>query len=379
MRRPYQMAAATMAAMLPDGRRLGAHLALDEGMVQAADRAVEIGLDALQVFSDNPTARRRRTAPSAEIPAFRGRLAAGRIAPLVIHASYLVNLAGNDPAYHERTIAILASELRTASRFGATLVNVHVGSHGGAGPEAGTNAVVDAIRGALDAELEPEPEPDLAEDDAEGSESDAVAAGAGSPPQVTAETAIAAAPGAPSPTIVLENSVGSGFALGVDLDELAAIADALEAAGVPSGRVGFCLDTAHAWGAGLDLADAEVVDAFIAAFDRRIGLGRLALIHLNDSRSELGSRTDRHEHVGAGRIGAAAMTHLLRHPALAGVTYILETPGMDEGYDAINVARVQALANGESPPPLPPEAFTLRGSRVRAARPGGGPPERGPR
>jgi deoxyribonuclease-4 len=169
--------------------------------------------------------------------------------------------------------------------------------------------------------------------------------------------------------IVLENSVGSGFALGTDVAELAAIADALRAAGVPDERIGFCLDTAHAWGAGYDLSDAAAIDDLLEDFDRRIGLRRLRLIHLNDSRSERGSRLDRHEHLGAGRIGVAGLAHVLRHPRLRHATYILETPGMDEGYDAINLARAVALARGEPLEPLPPGAFSLRSSRVRAAAP----------
>jgi deoxyribonuclease-4 len=367
------MAAGTMASMLPDGRRLGAHLALREGMVKAAERAAAIGLDALQVFSDNPTAWRRRSDPSPEIPAFRARLAAAGIAPLAIHASYLVNLAGNDPDYHERSIAILASELRAARRLGATLVNVHIGSHGGAGTEAGITALTDAVRRALEIEDEPDPvdesEPLAGSEAADGSEAtdrfEATEAASDTAPDPPTPPA----PPSPPATIALENSAGSGFGLGVDLDELSAIADALDAAGVARDRVGFCLDTAHAWGAGFDLADAGIVDGLIAEFDRRIGLDRLPLIHLNDSRAELGSRTDRHEHVGAGRIGEAAMAYLLGHPGLARATYVLETPGMDEGYDAVNVARVHALARGETPAPLPPEAFTIRGSRTRSATP----------
>ena len=109
-------------------------------------------------------------------------------------------------------------------------------------------------------------------------------------------------------------------------------------------------------------------DSLVEGFDHRIGLDRLQLIHLNDSKSELGSRMDRHEHIGAGQIGEAGMAHLIRHPRLAGATYILETPGMDEGYDAINLARAVALARGEPLAALPPGAFTLRSSRSRSAR-----------
>jgi deoxyribonuclease-4 len=364
-----------MARMLPDGRRLGAHLALGDGMIKAAERAAEIGADALQIFSDNPTAWRRRPSLSAEIPAFRERLAAGDIAPLAIHASYLVNLAGSNPGYHERSVRLLAAELRAARRFGASLVNVHVGSHGGAGIEAGVEQLVTAVRRALEAEDAPaglaDPADQVESGDADG---DIEADGPDRPDradgpdraEIELEDTIAASGPA---TIALENSAGGGFGLGASLDELAAIADALDAAGIPASRIGFCLDTAHAWGAGIDLAKPASIDAFLDAFDRRIGLSRLPLIHLNDSRSELGSRTDRHEHVGAGRIGEVGIGHLLRHPLLAHATYILETPGMDEGYDAINIARAVALARGETPAALPPGAFTLRGSRARAATP----------
>jgi deoxyribonuclease-4 len=330
-----------MAAMLPDGRRLGPHLALRYGMVKAADRAIEIGASAVQIFSDNPTAWRRRTLPSPEISEFRRRLAEAAIDPIAIHASYLINLAGADAVFHERSIALLTAELRTARVFGARIVNVHIGSHGGAGVDAGIARLVEAIRRAIDDEGDPE-------GDADG---DADAAAASTAP----------------PTITLENSSGGGFGLGVDVDELVAIADALETARVPRDRVAFCLDTAHAWGAGHDLSDTDAIDRLLEDFDRRIGVDRLPLIHLNDSRFERGSRLDRHQHVGAGRIGERGMAHLLRHPCLAGATYIVETPGMEDGYDAINLARAVALHRGDPLAPLPPGALTLRGSRARAA------------
>jgi deoxyribonuclease-4 len=335
-----------MARMLSERPRLGAHLPIGDGMVRTADRAVEIGATALQVFSDNPTAWQRRAAPSPELAAFRARLAAGGIASLAIHASYLINLAGSDHDYHERSVALLASELRSARRFGATIVNVHIGSHGGAGIAAGIERLVAAVGRAL--EVADGPEPDEAGDSDEEARAGVEAGG-------SAQAAIS-----------LENSAGGGFGLGTDLDELGAIAEALDAAGIAAARVGFCLDTAHAWSAGHDLADPAATDALLDGFDRRIGLDRLTLVHVNDSKSELGSRLDRHQHVGAGRIGEAGMAHLLRHPRLAHATWILETPGMDEGYDAVNMARAIALARGEPLDPLPPGALSLRGSRSRA-------------
>jgi deoxyribonuclease-4 len=313
--------------MLPNGRRLGAHLPLGTGMVRAVERAAEIGASAIQIFGDNPTSWRRRVEAPREQPAFRARLAELDIAPVTIHAAYLVNLAGPDPDFFERSIDVLTSELQAAPGFSARFVNVHTGSHRDAGVPAGTARIAEGVSRSLGAT---DDGPDAA-------------------------------------VLVLENSAGGGFGIGATVDELAGIADAIAACGVPDRRVGFCLDTAHAWGAGYRLSDPAAIDELLGEFDTRIGLDRLRIIHLNDSKSELGSHMDRHEHVGAGKIGEIGMAHFLRHPLLAHVTYYLETPGMDEGYDAINIARAIALVEGRPLEPLPPGAMTLRGSRARTA------------
>ena len=263
------------------------------------------------------------------------------IRPVSIHASYLVNLAGSNPQFFGRSIDLLAHELRHAPSFGARFVNVHIGSHLGLGVAAGIERVAEGVLQTIrlvDRQVEP----------------DATAGGDGWP--------AATLPKDPPAMLVLENSAGSGGGLGTTIDELAGIAAAVAARGVPDERLGFCLDTAHAWGAGIDVARPSAVDDVIAAFDERIGLDRLVLVHLNDSRSERGSRTDRHEHLGAGRIGPAGLAHVLRHPGLARATFLLETPGMDVGYDAINLGRARALATGAPLEPLPAEAFQLRGS-----------------
>ena len=316
-----------MPGMLPDGRRIGAHLPLGTGMVKAVERAHEIGAQAIQVFADNPTSWRRRAAPPSELPAFRVRLDAFDIRPVAIHAAYLVNLAGPDEHFWTQSIEIVAHELRTGPGFAARFINVHVGSHRGTGVPAGTLRVAEGVARAFDA-VDHGPE---------------------------------------TPMLVLENSAGGGFGLGVTIDELAGLADAIAACGVPESRVGFCLDSAHAWAAGHDLSDPLAIDGFLEAFDARIGLDRLVMVHLNDSKSDLGSQTDRHEHVGAGQIGETGIAHLLRHPRLAHATYYLETPGMDEGYDGINLKRAFDLAAGRPLDPLPPEAMHVKGSRSRTA------------
>ena len=313
--------------MLPQGRRLGAHLPVANGLRKTVDRAVAIGADALQIFSDNPTAWRRRREPRRELEAFRRRLAEHDLRPLSIHASYLINLPGPDGATYRRSIDLLGVELAGAPAYGAKFVNVHIGSHRGSGVDIGITRLVDGIEMALGR---------------------ARAADAGSDD----ERAI----------LVLENSAGGGGGLGTNLDELAAIADRLDTRGIGRDDVAFCLDTAHAWGAGIDIGDPAAIDAFLAAFDARIGLDRIVLVHLNDTRSGLGSRTDRHEHLGAGRIGPIGLGHVLRHPGLAHAPAIIETPGMDVGYDAINLARARVLATGGPLEELPHEAFELAGS-----------------
>lgn len=218
--------------------------------------------------------------------------------------------------------------MAAAREYGASIVNVHIGSHRDTSIEQGIERVATGVVEVL-----------------RRSRHDS---GMGDAPLLT-----------------LENAAGGGWSLGASLEELVSIADRAAAKGIAERRLGFCLDVAHAWGAGVAMDDPEAIDAWLEAFDRELGLERLAMVHLNDSRSERGSRTDRHEHIGAGRIGARGLAHLLTHPRLREKPFVLETPGMDEGYDAINLERCRLLIAGEPLPKLPPEAFRL--SRRTAA------------
>ncbi len=315
--------------MLPNGRRLGAHLPLAGGLVRAADRAVAIGASAMQVFVDNPTSWRRRETLPRELPAFRERLEAFDIAPLSVHAPYIVNLAGPDEETWQRSVELLANELRVAAAYGAAFVNLHTGSHRGAGREAGVAREAEGVRRVLE----------LA-----GDEAGAVA-------------------------LVLENGSGGGFCLGATPDELGAIARAAAGLGVPRERLGFCLDTAHLWAAGFAVDTGAGVDALLAEVDAEVGLDRVRMVHLNDSRSAAGSGSDRHEHLGSGAVGAAGLARFTTHPGLAQVAYLIETPGMEEGWDAVNLDRARALAAGLPIEPLPPAAFHTRSARGRGAPP----------
>jgi len=290
----------------------------------AARRSRQIGARALQIFSDNPTAWRRRPEPPADAGAFVAYAAREGIDVISIHASYLVNLAGSAEPFASQSRDGLIVEMKRAPAYGATLVNTHIGSHRGGGREAGLRRIVDNVRAILDA----------------------------SPASVR---------------LVLENSSGGGDLLGSRIEELAEILDRV-GRDVGADRLAFCLDTAHLWGADYDVSTVAGATAVLDRFEELIGLDRLPMLHLNDSRSLRGSRTDRHEHVGAGRIGAVGLGAFLRDPRLARAAFILETPGADEGWDAVNLRRALMLWQGAVDlPVLPPKAFTVNRRSTRAA------------
>ncbi len=206
---------------------------------------------------------------------------------------------------------------------GPRALNVHIGSHKGSGPEAGIERVGWVLARILD-----------------GRPSDGA-----------------------DPRLVLEDSAGQGGGIGVTIEELGAILDAAERHGADRSRLGICLDTAHLWAAGYAIDDPMAIDELFDSVDRVLGPDGLAMIHLNDLRVRRGSRADRHEHIGAGSIGGVGLGHLLRHPRLAALPMILETPGMASGWDAVNMDRVRVLLAGQQLEALPPEASLVRGDR----------------
>lgn len=165
--------------------------------------------------------------------------------------------------------------------------------------------------------------------------------------EVAADAATAEGPPAPPPMLVLENSPGSGDGIGSTIQDLADIVTVAMDEGVAEGEFGFCLDIAHLWAAGYCLDGPAGVAELVAEIDERLGRRRVAMLHLNDARTVCGSRIDRHEHIGAGSIGEPGLRAVLADPWLAGLPTYLETPGMDIGYDAVNLERVRLLIRGE--------------------------------
>jgi deoxyribonuclease-4 len=235
----------------------------------------------------------------------------------------------------------MANELVVGRQYGASFVVMHVGSHRGLERAVGIERLVRGLAAVLaqaDALAPDEPDGDLRDD---------------------------------LPRLVLENAAGTGDGIGSSLEDLADILAAATAAGLPLDRLGVCLDTAHLWGAGYNVGEPAWIDWLVRRLELLIGRDALAMLHLNDARTELGSRLDRHEHIGAGRMGHAGLSELLSDPWLGSLPTYLETPGMDAGYDAINLERALLLADGRTLPDLPAEAFRLRRSTARTGPPAG--------
>jgi deoxyribonuclease-4 len=263
------------------GSRLGRHVGISTGLVRALVRAHEAGYDAAQVFPGNPTGWRHVPLDPVAAASVREEAARRDITPLVIHAPYIVNMATPDEELADKSARSLANALARAHQIGARYVIAHAGSHKGAGEEAGIARVAQIV-----------------------------------------ERLLAAMP--PGVELLIENSAGAGNVLGSDPAALGRLLAALPPA------VGACVDTAHLWGSGVDIASDEGDTRAVEDLDDAIGLERLRLLHVNDSAVECGSYRDVHAHLGEGRIGLAGLAAWMTHPALCGRPIILETPPEDD-------------------------------------------------
>ncbi len=283
-----------------EGFVVGSHLSVAGGFPHAVDAAERLGASALQVFTRAPSAWRARPIDAAEAAAFRERVSRSGLRFVAVHAIYLLNLATSDEALYERSVTTLVEEVERAAALGAACVVTHLGAHRGAGSKQGIDRVARAVGRALATTREVE--------------------------------------------LLLETSAGSGTTLGGRFEEVAAIVDR-----AADDRVGVCFDTCHAFAAGYDLRTPPAVDATLRSLERTVGLRLLRLVHLNDSAFALGSGRDRHEHLGVGAIGPG-LAAVVRHPALANVPFILETPktldGRDDA-DEVNLRWARKARRGE--------------------------------
>jgi len=282
---------------------LGCHLSIAKGFPGAIDAAEELGNSALQIFSHNAAAWRMKEMTDQIAGAFRARRATSAVQYVVVHTMYLLNLASPDDALYVRSVDALIEEVRRAGMLEANAVVTHLGAHKGGGVERGLERVAHALDRLATSGMSPE------------------AAGV---------------------RLLLENTSGSGTTVGSSFEELRAILCSV----ADSSRVGVCLDTCHAFAAGYDLRTRAGLEGTLETFDRAVGLERLELIHLNDAATPLGSRRDRHAHIGRGEIGTEGMKEIVNHPALRDLPFVLETPKVIDGRpdaDRINLAAVRTL------------------------------------
>jgi deoxyribonuclease-4 len=280
---------------------LGAHMSIAGGYYKAVEEARRCGCDVVQVFTKNNNQWRAKAISDQEAAQFADSLRELKIERPLSHSSYLINLASPDAGLWQKSVEAMIVELARAEQLGIPYVVVHPGSHTTASEEEGLAAVARGL--------------------------DAIHA---QRPKGTAQ-------------ILLEITAGQGSNLGWKFEHLAAI---LAQTKEPQ-RVGICFDTCHAFAAGYDLRDAKIAKSMWRQFDDLLGLDRLRAIHLNDSKRVLGSRVDRHEHIGRGQIGPEGFRHLLRDRRFKDVPMYLETPKEDclgEPWDVVNLRTLRELA-----------------------------------
>jgi deoxyribonuclease IV len=287
----------------------GAHLSSSGGIHKAVERAVAIGADAVQVFVQSPRMWRPVTHSDENIERFR-ELRAQHLQGAVAHAIYLINVASDDPELWEKGAGALAHTMTVGARLGLDAVIFHPGSHKGA--ESGLAGCVDRIAKACLRAIE-------------------------------AGEREAASAGTSTPYLLLENTAGSGGTIGRDAGELATLVHAAD----DHGQLGVCLDSCHWWASGVDVSDAGVLDAALDELDDAIGLQRLRALHLNDSKTPLGSNRDRHANIGEGEVGDGLGT-FLANPRLADLVAYLEVPGDGDGPRAVDIERARTLLQRSS-------------------------------
>ena len=277
---------------------LGAHMSIAGGLHLAFTRIQEVQGESLQIFLSNQ--RQWQTVPltSEMVEDFRQQWKETNAMPVAAHDSYLINLAAPDPTTLEKSVAAFADELQRAAILGIPCLITHPGSHRGGGVEAGLERFVENMDRAL----------------------------------TLSKTSTV--------MVLIENTAGQGTNLGSTFEEIAFIISASRY----GGGIGVCFDTSHAFAAGYDIRTRATYEKTFSQFDRIIGLERLKFFHINDSKRPLGSRVDRHEHIGKGEIGLAGFRLLLNDPRFQQHPMVLETPkGKELEEDKANLRVLRSL------------------------------------
>jgi len=300
----HNTSATVSGTLLLDGLRstnqvaiLGAHMSIAGGYYRAVELAGAAGCDCVQLFTKNNNQWRAKALTAEDIERFRSALDRLGIRHPIAHDSYLINLASPDDVLWNKSIDALGVELERAAALRIPYVVTHPGAFTTSSEEQGIERVIAALN-AIHRQL----------------------------PSVNSQ-------------VLLENTAGQGSCLGWKFEHLGAMIDGA----ADSERLGVCIDTCHAFAAGYEMETAEQYRATIATLDHAIGLARVKAFHLNDSKQGLGSRVDRHEHIGRGKLGLAPFRHLLNDPRFAGTPMYLETAKEQEDGEEMDVVNLRTL------------------------------------
>jgi deoxyribonuclease-4 len=302
--------------------RIGIHTSIAGSYLNALESARKLGCNALQTFSASPRMWQGGSAriPEVDAQAFRARRDELRLGPLVIHANYLINLASEQRMLQTRSIQAFHDEVVRAMALGADFLVVHPGARGEATFAQAVSTIIESVK------------------------------------QAAKRSHLGGL------QILIENTAGMGTAMGSRLEEVAEILQ-----GLSSLPVHACLDTAHLFAAGYNIRTEAGLASTLGQVESTIGLDRVPVVHVNDSKIPLGGRVDRHEHIGKGKIGAEAFQRILRHPrlgtlppeGLVGRAFFLETPIDEPGDDRRNVAALWELAGLKEQAPEAEKGFSM--------------------
>ncbi|MEW5875885.1 MAG: deoxyribonuclease IV [Candidatus Zixiibacteriota bacterium] len=278
---------------------LGSHMSIAGGLFNAILHAEKAGCRCVQLFVKSSNQWRAKPLGDEEIAQFKSERERTGIGPAVAHSSYLINVGSPDDALYEKSREALLIEFQRCVQLGVEYLVFHPGAHVGSGVEAGIERIAKAMSWVLGKET------------------------------------------GGSSMLLLETTAGAGSHIGSTFEELQSI---LERVGDPL-RTGVCLDTCHIFSAGYDIRDEAVYKKTMSQFDKVIGLDRLKAIHFNDSKFDIGTHKDRHEHIGKGFIGADGFGCFMKDKRLKTVPKVLETPKDEDGkYDKMNLALLRKLA-----------------------------------
>ncbi len=276
--------------------RFGAHMSIGGGVYKAFGRGEKLGCETIQIFTKNANQWKAKPLTKQDVTRFAEEERRTGIQPVLAHDSYLINIASPDSNLRQRSLGALHEEMERAERLGVPYLVLHPGAHRGAGEEAGLRRIAENIN------LLHTRTPSF------------------------------------KLMLLLETTAGQNTVLGYRFEQLREILGRIE----QNNRVGICLDTAHIFAAGYDLRRRRAFDATLEDFEKVLGLHKLKAVHVNDSKKPLGSRVDRHEHIGKGFLGIEAFRLLVNEPRLSQLPMILETP-KEPGADAENLRVLRGL------------------------------------